>query len=114
MRMKAMRVTLAKTPDDGGQGAGSSSLTSQGLKDWDTNLATKPSTYSLSCLQNMLGLKPSRTVIRETRETLTDRNRCRVLQPNISQSSGSPVEKEEGWKNQREQEHLENTVHKIN
>lgn len=77
MRMKAMRVTLAKTPDDGRQGAGSSSVTRQGLnwKDWDTNLDTKPSTYGLSCLQNVLGLKPSRTIIRETRETLTDRNR---------------------------------------
>jgi hypothetical protein len=48
-----------------------SSGTRQGLKwrDWDTNPATKPSTYSLSCLQSVLGPDLSRIVLKVTRET---------------------------------------------
>lgn len=43
-----------------------SSVTRQGLKwrDWATNLASKPLTYSLSGLQDVLGLESSMRVIK--------------------------------------------------
>jgi hypothetical protein len=58
------------------------SETRQGLKgrDWDTNPATKPYTYSLFCLQSVLGLETSRPIIQEIRDFIpaTDGSGCRV------------------------------------
>jgi hypothetical protein len=67
--MESTKVTLAKTPRNGEQGAWFFA-TSQNLKwkDWDTNSTTKPLTYKLSCLQNVLGPKPSIIVIRGQRD----------------------------------------------
>jgi hypothetical protein len=71
--MESMRVTL--TNYNIIMGAWNfiwpSSVTRKGLKwrDRDTNLATKPSTCSLSCLQSILGPEPSRIFIKENRET---------------------------------------------
>lgn len=50
-----------------------SSVTRKDLKwsDWDTNWATEPLNYSLSCLQHVLGQESSRIVIKGTGEPLS-------------------------------------------
>ena len=53
--MNSMRVILAETPSQTQHGTRANQL--------------KPLTYSWSCLQYVLGLDPSITVLRETRET---------------------------------------------
>jgi hypothetical protein len=41
-------------------------------EDWDTNPATKPSTYSFPCLQDMLGLEPNVIVNKVNKEISPD------------------------------------------
>lgn len=79
------------------------------MKDWNTNPAIKPSTYSLSCLHDAVNQSLAKVIIKETSFSNWWEQ---VSHSNIRQSSGAPVEEvREGLEVSEKSRVPQNTAH---